>query len=105
MGVSPFYVSQTLPAMLVTITQDSGQPLNLTNATYAMVFHNTTSSTQPDFNNSGTFTTYNASLGQVVYNWVTADTSTAGTYGLYIKITIGAGTYICDPIPFTVVSF
>ena len=100
MAISPFYVSQTLPIMALTLTDDTGAAINLTGATLSLTIHNT--QTQEDVAGAGTWAITNATAGQATYTWASADTQTAGQFMLYVRITYSGGVAVADPISWQV---
>lgn len=101
MGLTPWYIGQTYPALQITLATDAG-PDNITGlvaSNFALVIRNTGNNS--DANGTGTFVVVNAYPALITYTFSSADVTTAGTYQLIFKATFPSGVKIFDPIPFT----
>lgn len=97
MGISPMYVGALLPAINLTIFDDSGNAVNLTNYTLSSTLRNI--ATSQDTAMTGSWAITGASAGQAQYLWASGDTANAGDYNLIIKATNASNKpLICDPI-------
>ena len=104
MGLTPMRTGDLAPAAQITILQDNGSALNLTGlsgGSFTLILHNTT--TGADQIGAGTFSIINAVGGIIQYQWVAADTATAGSYALRIFIATAGGQQSVDDIPLTLI--
>ena len=84
---SPMYVGDTeVNFAPVFAHKVDGSPVNLTGATISMKMQNEAGTVKVC---GGTWTIDSAANGQAHYVWQAADVNTAGTWFLYITITIG----------------
>ena len=102
MAISPFYVSQTLPILALTLTDDTGAAINLTGATLSLTIHNT--QTGQDTAGAGTWDITSPTTGQATYAWAASDTEVAGQFTLYVKVAYSGGTAFADPISWQVLA-
>lgn len=102
MAVTPWYTTQTAPALQISLNTDSGQEniTGLVAGNFALVIRNTSNNT--DANGTGTFAILNANPAVVTYSFSSGDVTTAGNYQLIIKATYPSGTKVFDPVPFTI---
>ena len=95
MATADLFIRQAdvLPTLSNTITDQSGNPVNLTGASVSLVLR-TLMSSEP-ITLAGSATVTNAAAGQVQYAWNTADTATAGLYNAEWHCSGGSvgGTY------------
>jgi hypothetical protein len=83
-------VGNTRPQLEATLTDEEGDPVDLTNADVVVVVVDTflveqwrgTATTDPDQENN---------TGQLSYAWRTDDVATPGNYGLYFEVTFDTG--------------
>ena len=91
-----FYIKQanTLPVYTDTLTDASGNVINLTGAT--VTFHMTNMFAGNVVN--ATATIVNAALGQVSYSWQSGDTSIPGTYSAEWAVVFSGGSQETFPL-------
>lgn len=81
----------TTPAFTTTVTDQSGDPLNLTGATVTFIMRALSAAT-PAVNAAMAIT--DAAAGAVQYSWSSSDTETPGLYMAELHVTLeGGGTY------------
>lgn len=99
MGTQPWYKGQTVPALQITLTLDSG-PEDLTGlvaGNLAMTIR-----TNTDTAGTGTFAILSTKPAVVTYQFSSGDVTTPGVYQLIVKATFPSGLKIYDPIGFTI---
>ena len=84
----------TSPALTATMTDQSGNPVNLSGCTVTFVMRSLFSST-PVVNTTATIT--NAAAGTVQYSWLATDTATSGLYSGQFQVVTGSGTTFSAP--------
>lgn len=93
--ISPWYVGQTSPAITLSVVTSAGAVVNLTGATAAEVLIAPAGgSAAPAV---GTVTLSDLAAGQVIWQPAAQDVATAGTYRLYLQVTMPNGPMITDP--------
>src|SRR2546430_365976 len=109
MGNSPHYVGFIDPPYNVTLTDDSGIPLNLTGCTsnsfsITMLLYNPNTNTTVAKTGVGTWTTPADATGKASYQWALADVNTAGNWLLYVTVKLpsepGLREFDPDPVVF-----
>ena len=104
-GISPWYVGQLAPVWVLSLVDDNGNPINLTNAaSVALTF-------KPQIGNSfvGTGTPNiltPLTAGQVSYQPALADVQVDGEYRIFVKVTYATGNpspFVFDPIDWTLI--
>jgi len=80
-----FFIKQndTSPSLSATLTDFSGNPINLTSSSVQFHMEDLGGTIKVD----SPCVISNASLGLVQYNWVTGDTDTIGTYKVEFEVT------------------
>lgn len=82
--------NDTRPLMIAQLIDDDGAIINLTAATSVkMIARSRGSSGAPKINAACTF--FNRPTGEVLYTWVSADTSSAGNFDFEFEITWNDG--------------
>jgi hypothetical protein len=101
MGLSPWYVGQTYPALQITLNNDSGSDnvSGLAPSNFTLILRNL--GTTSDTTGTGTFVIVNANPAIVTYAFSSSDVATAGSYLLILKVTFPSGLKVYDPVPFT----
>lgn len=102
MAISPWPSGATLPVWAVTITDDTGAAVNLTNATITLLIRNVNNTS--GVSGAGTWTITNATAGQATYSWAAADSANVGSYMLTVIITFSNGVIKTDPVLWQVVT-
>ena len=92
---SPRYVGGILPAHAVTITDDSGNVVNLTGATLTSKMVNQLTGAVNVC--GGVWTITNAAAGQATYSWQTADLAVPGVWDFYTTATYGTSPQEFEP--------
>jgi Rib/alpha/Esp surface antigen-like repeat protein len=89
--MSTFYIKQndTAPALQMTLTDPSNDPVDLTSAE-SITFHMRESGQAIKI--EGEATVVDASAGTVKYDWAAGDTDTPGNYQCEVEITYTNGT-------------
>src|SRR5438094_8951020 len=102
MSVTPWYTTQTAPALQITLNTDSGPDTitGLVAGNFTMVLRNT--GLGSDTNGTGTFAIVSANPAIVTYSFSSGDVTTAGSYSLIVKAVFASGTKIYDGVPFTI---
>lgn len=75
--------NDTSPAFTAQVTDQNGNPLNLTGATVTFVMRALSSST---VTTNAAMSITNPTAGEVLYNWSTSDTLTAGLYMVELHV-------------------
>lgn len=82
------------PVLTATITDQNGNPVNLTSATVTFVMR-LGSATAPAVNAAATI--LSATAGTVQYSWATEDTATVGLYAAQFRCTLSGGATYTYP--------
>jgi hypothetical protein len=97
MAVSPWYQGMTAIPAVLTIKDDSGNPLVLTGATITSVLR---TANGVDQTMTGTWSIINPATGIAQYVWSSADVATPGNYNIIVTATFSTKPAVVDPIPF-----
>src|SRR5258708_3092473 len=109
MGNSPRYVGFIDPPYSPILTDDNGNPLDLTGCTgssFTLTMVNVDNTPNTSAVCTGTCTTYADKTGKAFYQWALADVNIAGHFLLYVTVQLPnePGPREFDPDPLTILA-